>query len=84
MPDADIAFTGEVGEDPRNYRVNFDRLNERVSGFRPEFTLESGMEELHRQMVEKGFTAEDFEGDKYVRLRTLRPRLDRLGAPVAA
>ena len=81
VPDAEIAFTGEVGADPRNYRVRFDRLAERVPGFRPEYTLESGMEDLHRRMVDYGFCLPDFEGDRFVRLRTLTKRLDRLGLP---
>ena len=80
IPGAEIVFTGEVGEDPRDYRVRFDLLRELLPDFRPEFDLESGMAELHRQMVDHGFDARDFEGPKYVRLRTLRARLDRLGA----
>ena len=36
------------------------------------------MEELHRKMVDRKFSLEDFNGDRYVRLRTLKHRLDRL------
>jgi nucleoside-diphosphate-sugar epimerase len=79
LPDAKIVFTGEVGEDPRDYRVRFDKLNALLPDFKPEFNLQTGMEELHRQMVEKGFSAADFEGPKYTRLRTLQGQLDRLG-----
>ena len=32
------------------------------------------MEELHRKMVEHGFGKKDFEGDQFVRLRTLKSR----------
>jgi nucleoside-diphosphate-sugar epimerase len=80
IPSAEIVFTGEVGNDPRNYRVKFDMLNRLIPGFRPEFTLETGMEELHRQMVDHGFGPADFEGKRYVRLRTLRDRLGKLDA----
>ena len=80
VPEADIVFTREAGEDPRDYRVCFDLLGELVPDFKPEFDLRSGMEELHRQMVDRGFRACDFEGDRYVRLRTLEGRLDRLNA----
>jgi nucleoside-diphosphate-sugar epimerase len=78
IPNAEIVFTGEVGEDPRNYRVRFDRLRELVPAFRPKYDLVSGMEELHRKMVEHGFGKADFEGKKFVRLRTLRERLHKL------
>lgn len=78
VPQASITYTGEVGEDPRSYRVRFDRLNAALPDFRLKYTLASGMEELHRKMVEHEFSAGDFEGDQFVRLRTLRNRLDRL------
>ena len=82
VPAATIAFTGEVGEDPRNYRVNFDMLGTVLPQFKLAYTLGSGMDELHAKMVEHGFNARDFESDQFVRLRTLSGRLDRIGAVV--
>jgi nucleoside-diphosphate-sugar epimerase len=78
VPSARIAYTGEVGADPRNYRVKFDLLNRLLPDFRLEYDLVSGMEELHRKMVEHGFSRRDFEGDQFVRLRTLKQRLNML------
>jgi nucleoside-diphosphate-sugar epimerase len=79
VPSAKVTYTGEVGADPRNYRVNFDLLYRLVPDFKLAYNLVSGMEELHRKMVEHGFGKKDFEGDKFVRLRTLKGRFDRLG-----
>ncbi len=78
VPAAKIVFTGEVGEDPRNYRVKFDLLNKLLPDFKLEYSLSKGMEELHGWFAEKHFNLSDFEGEKYVRLRTLRHRLDLL------
>lgn len=80
VPDAGIVYTGEVGADPRNYRVNFDLLYNLLPDFKLQYTLESGMKELHEKYVEAGFSQDDFDGDKYVRLRTLRHRLNLLNA----
>lgn len=80
IPGAEIVFTGEVGNDPRNYRVKFDLLNSLIPDFRPVYTLETGMEELHKKMVDHGFGPGDFEGKQFVRLRTLQDRLGLLGA----
>jgi nucleoside-diphosphate-sugar epimerase len=82
IPSAKVAFTGEVGNDPRNYRVRFDLLNRLLPDFKLEYTLATGMEELHRKMVEHRFARADFEGDQFVRLRTLRKRLHLLGVEV--
>jgi nucleoside-diphosphate-sugar epimerase len=80
IPDTKISYTGETGEDPRSYRVNFDLLNRVLPSFQLEYTLATGIEELYRQMVDHGFGKADFEGDTFVRLRTLQNRLHRIAA----
>jgi len=82
MPNTSITFTGEAGSDPRSYRVKFDLLNTLLPDFKLEHHLASGMQELHRKMVEHGFSASDFEGDQFVRLRTLKHGMQKLGAAV--
>ena len=79
IPSAKVVYTGEVGADPRNYRVKFDLLSKLLPDFKLQYRLESGMEELHRKMVEHGFGKADFEGDRFVRLRTLKSRFHLLG-----
>ena len=79
IPSAKIAYTGEVGADPRNYRVKFDLLYQLLPDFKLQYNLATGMEELHRKMVEHGFGKKDFEGDQFVRLRTLKNRFHQLG-----
>lgn len=78
VPQANVVYTGEVGADPRNYRVNFDRLSHVLPGFALSYTLEKGMEELHRKYVKYGFKVADFDSDQFVRLRTLKKRLNQL------
>jgi nucleoside-diphosphate-sugar epimerase len=79
IPSASVTYTGEVGADPRNYRVNFDLLSSLLPDFKLRYSLASGMEELYRKMVEHGFSRTDFEGDRFVRLRTLKNRFHLLG-----
>jgi nucleoside-diphosphate-sugar epimerase len=78
LPSAKIIYTGEVGADPRNYRVKFDLLNTLLSDFKLQYNLTSGMEELHRKLVDHGFSKKDWDGDQFVRLRTLKKRLNLL------
>jgi nucleoside-diphosphate-sugar epimerase len=78
VPGTGIVYTGEVGKDPRDYRVGFARLGRLLPNFRLEYTLAAGMEELLERYRAHGFSARDFDGDKFVRLRTLRRRLDRV------
>ena len=78
VPGTGIVYTGEVGKDPRDYRVDFARLAKLLPDFRLEYTLAAGMEELLSRYRAHGFSASDFDGDQFVRLRTLRHRLDRV------
>ena len=80
MPEASIVYTGEVGSDSRDYRVNFDLLGRLLPDFKLYYTLRLGMEELFAKMKDHRFSRADFEGDQFVRLRTLEKRLDRIGA----
>jgi hypothetical protein len=73
-----------VGADPRDYRVNFDLLGRLLPEFRLHYSLRSGMEELHEAYRRHGFTAEDFSGPQFVRLRTLSGRMHLLDPARAA
>lgn len=82
VPNANIVYTGEVGDDPRNYRVNFDLLKKQLPNFELEYTLEKGMKELFDKYIEHNFSKKDFDGEQFVRLRTLRHRLDKFAQVV--
>jgi nucleoside-diphosphate-sugar epimerase len=83
VPGASVVYTGEVGKDPRDYRVDFGKLGRLLPDFRLEYNLAAGMEGLLAQFYDHRFSAADFDGDKFVRLRTLRQRLDRVALPGA-
>jgi len=78
VPSAEITYTGEVGDDPRSYRVSFGRLRSLLPDFELEFPLRKGMDVLNADMAGGKFSVEDFEGDRFVRLRTLTKRMDML------
>ena len=84
VPEARIVYTGEVGADPRDYRVNFDLLGRVLPDFRLAYTLETGMRELHDRYLRHGFDAADFQGARFVRLRTLSSRMHLLSSARAA
>lgn len=79
IPGAEITYTGEIGADPRNYRVKFDLLTNLIPDFKLQYDLTAGMEELYRKLLEHRFSKRDWEGDQFVRLRVLRTRLGMLG-----
>lgn len=78
VPSASTVYTGEVGNDPRNYRVKFDLLSALLPSFSMQYTLESGLNELHQKLTEMNFNQHDFLGDKFVRLKILSKQLHKL------
>jgi len=83
VPGAGIVYTGEVGKDPGDYRADFAKLSRLLPGFKLEYTLETGMKELLAKYRAHGFSAADFDGEQFIRLRILRHRLDRVSVPRA-
>jgi nucleoside-diphosphate-sugar epimerase len=79
IPASSIVYTGEVGEDPRNYRVNFDLLKSILPDFSLAYDLDNGMSELFEKFQEHDFSRADFEGDKFIRMRSIRKNLDLIG-----
>jgi nucleoside-diphosphate-sugar epimerase len=82
IPSAKIVFTGEVGNDPRDYRVNFDLLYEILPDFELEYTLKKGMEELFEKLKSMNFSENDFDGERFIRLKLLRKNLDKISNEV--
>ena len=77
LPEAKIVFTGQVGNDPRDYRVNFDLLYKILPDFKLDYTLRSGMKELFKKLQEIKFDVTDFEGERFTRLKLLKKYLDK-------
>lgn len=70
VPGSRLHITGEAGNDPRSYRVDFAKILDAVPTFRPSWTVRRGAEELRDSYVRYGLTEEAFVGS-YTRLARL-------------
>jgi len=77
VADCEVAFAPGAAADARNYRVNFDKIARQVPTFQPQWTLRAGIEELLRAYRRAPLTKEEFQGSKYIRLRTIRGLQER-------
>lgn len=77
--DAPVTFAEGAGPDARDYRVDFTKIGRVLPAFSPEWTVPDGIAELARDMAERGLSAEDFEGPRFVRLARIR-QLQAAGA----
>lgn len=73
---APVTFAEGASADKRDYKVDFTKITTQLPGFRPGWTVLDGIKELAVDMDRIGLSAEDFEGERYVRLH----RVNRLRA----
>ena len=70
VPGCTVKYVEGGGPDPRCYRVNCDKLASTLPGFRTEWTVREGIEELHESFVRYGLTREAFA--RCIRLERIR------------
>ena len=73
VPGCTVEYMEGGGPDPRCYRVNCDKLAAHIPGFRTEWTVRKGVEELYQAYAANGLTEEMFGG--YVRLKRIQELL---------
>jgi nucleoside-diphosphate-sugar epimerase len=69
---APVAFAEGAGPDTRNYQVDFTKIRALVPAFQPSWTVPQGIVEIWKDMHDRGMTAEDFVGPRYVRLQRIQ------------
>ena len=71
LPQCEIVFSGEHGNDSRTYRVDFSKIEKDLPNFKPQWTLREGIRELIIAYKDYALTIEDFNSRKYIRLKQL-------------
>jgi nucleoside-diphosphate-sugar epimerase len=72
LPGSRLTFAEGAGTDLRNYRVSCARIAAEVPGFRPQWTVRKGVEQLVDAYQRYGLTADDFYGERYQRIKRIR------------
>ena len=75
VPGSRIAYAEGGGPDTRCYRVDFSKAEARLPGFAPRWTVPDGIAELLAAYRAARLTLADFEGSRFVRLKTLKERM---------
>jgi len=76
VPDCEITFADEAFNDLRNYRVTCDKLARTIPGFKPQWTVRRGIEQLYEAYLREGLTLEQLEGDRFMRVKHINGLLD--------
>lgn len=66
---SEVTLSDTAFNDPRNYRVNCDKLVAALPAARARWTVVKGIEQLYEDYQRNGLTIDDLEGDRYMRIR---------------
>lgn len=78
VPGSTVTYAEGGGPDPRCYRVDCGKLESTLPAYKPQWTVAKGVAELVAAFERLGFTADDFNGDRYFRIRRIQ-KLQREG-----
>ncbi len=76
VPDCEIGFADGAEPDVRCYRVDCNLLSRTVHGFKPQWTVRRGVEQLLEAYQRVGLTLDDFEGPRFKRIGHVKQLLD--------
>jgi nucleoside-diphosphate-sugar epimerase len=72
VPGSSVALSNDAFDDPRNYRVNCDKLADTLPAFRPEWNVRRGVADLFEAFLRERLTLDDLEGGRFGRVRRVR------------
>jgi len=78
VPGCHVEYAPGGAPDKRCYRVNCDKIQRVLPGFRPQWTARKGAQELYDTYRTVGLTADDMERGRYVRISQIQ-RLKKAG-----
>jgi nucleoside-diphosphate-sugar epimerase len=75
VPGSELLITGEAGNDPRSYRVDFNRARKEL-GFEAQWSIAAGARQLVEEYTARGLTQDAFD-NRFTRLAVLAARQGR-------
>jgi len=72
VPNAEVTFAPGASPDTRNYRVDFRKIETKLPGYKPSWTLKKGIEELYNAYTRHHLSKDEWLGPRYYRLKTIK------------
>lgn len=75
VPNSRVDFAEDAGPDKRCYRVDCGKIQRILPDFAPTWSVRKGVEELYETYRRVGLTLEEFEGERFSRIKYLKKLL---------
>lgn len=76
VPGCKVEYAPDAGPDPRCYRVDCNKIARTLHGFKPQWTVRRGIEQLYETYRDVGLKLEDFEGERFMRIAHIKHLVD--------
>jgi nucleoside-diphosphate-sugar epimerase len=76
VPGSTITLAPGAAPDKRSYRVSFEKVGRMLPGFKPEWTVKRGAEEMRDAFQSRRVTLEDFSSSRFQRIRHIKELQD--------
>ena len=76
VPGSVVTFAEGGEPDIRDYKVDFSKAEDLLPAFKPRWDVAAGARQMADAFADASFSTEDFEGDKYMRIRRIRTLLE--------
>lgn len=76
VPGSAVKILNKTGPDERSYKVDFSKIKNTLTGFKPKWSLKEGVAELLEAYKRYGLTTGDFNSAKYFRIRAIRSLME--------
>jgi nucleoside-diphosphate-sugar epimerase len=77
IPGSSIRYADGAGPDTRCYRVNFDKIRRTLPGYTARWSMRDGICQLRDAYKKHGLKMEDFEGERFVRIKRIMGHLNK-------
>jgi nucleoside-diphosphate-sugar epimerase len=71
VPGSEVTYAAGGTADTRDYRVDCSKIQRLVPGFKPQWTVRRGIEELLDAYKANGITSEEFLSSRYLRIKRI-------------
>jgi nucleoside-diphosphate-sugar epimerase len=70
-----VTYAPGASPDTRNYRVDFTKIEAKLPGYQPRWTLRKGIDQIVAAYRAHGMRQKEFLGPRYLRIQTVKDRL---------
>jgi nucleoside-diphosphate-sugar epimerase len=76
VPNSKVRYAPDAGPDSRCYRVDCNHIATTLHGFKPQWTVRRGVEQLYENFCNNGLSQEDFEGQRFKRIAHIKALIE--------